>query len=66
MHIDEIIPWGSEALLAVEFVDGQYGIRSSNGLYFHKEGKLVRQQTDETLFTIELHKGFLAFKVGLQ
>ena len=62
IHIDEIVPWGSEAILTVEYVDGQYCIRSSNGFYFHKDGKLVEQQTDETLFTIELHKGYLTFK----
>ena len=62
LHIDEIIPWGSEAILAVEYSNQRYCIRASNGFYFHNDGKLVEQQTDETLFTIELHKGYLTFK----
>lgn len=62
VHIDEIIPWGSEAILAVEYVHDHYCIRSSNGCYFHKDGKLLAEQTEETLFTIELHKGCIAFK----
>lgn len=62
MHIDEIIPWGSAAILTVEYFDGHYCIRSSNGLYFHKDGKLIPKQTDETLFTIELYKGYFTFK----
>lgn len=62
LHIDEITPWGSEAILAIEYSNHHYCIRSSNGFYFHKDGKLVEQQTDETLFTIELHKGYLTFK----
>lgn len=62
IHIDEIVPWGSEAILTVEYVDGQYFIRSSNGFYFHKDGKLISKQTNETSFKIELYKGFLTFR----
>ncbi|UJR23758.1 hypothetical protein I4U23_026735 [Adineta vaga] len=62
IHIDDIIPWGSEAILTVEYIDGQYCIRSNDGLYFHKDGKLISKRTNETLFTIELYKGYLTFK----
>ncbi|CAF1359661.1 unnamed protein product [Adineta steineri] len=62
IHIDEIIPWGSDAILAVEYLHDHYCIRSSNGFYFHKDGKVITKQTDETLFTIELHKGYITFK----
>ncbi|CAF1185518.1 unnamed protein product [Adineta ricciae] len=62
VHIDDIIPWGSGAILTIEYVDGQYCIRSSNGLYFHKDGKLVSKRMEETLFMIEIFKGYLTFK----
>ncbi|CAF1230727.1 unnamed protein product [Adineta ricciae] len=62
IHIDEIIPWGSDAIIAVEYLNDHYCIRSSNGYYFHKDGKLSIEQTEETLFTIELHKGYITFK----
>lgn len=62
IHVDEVIPWGSNAILAVEYFNHHYCVRSSDGLYFHKDGKFIRHQTDETLFTIELHKGYLTFK----
>ncbi|CAF0815102.1 unnamed protein product [Adineta steineri] len=62
IHIDDIIPWGSEAILTVEYANGQYYIQSNNGLYFHKDGKLIGKKTAETLFTIELYKGYLTFK----
>ena len=62
IHVDEIIPWGSNAILAVEYINHRYCIRSSDGLYFHKDGKLIRQPSAETSFTIELHKGYLTFK----
>ena len=60
--MDNVIPWGSESILTVEYFDGQYCIRSCNGLYFHKDGKLISKQTNDTLFTIELFKGYLTFK----
>ncbi|CAF1418885.1 unnamed protein product [Didymodactylos carnosus] len=62
IHIDEIVPWGSNALITVEYCDDKYAIRTCDRLYFHKEGKLIQQCTDESLFTIELNKGYLAFK----
>ena len=64
IHIDDIIPWGSEAILCVEYLNQhqRYCIRSSNGLYFHRDGNLVDKQTDSTLFTIELQKGYVTFK----
>lgn len=62
IHIDNIIPWGCESILTVEYSNGFYCIRSFNGRYFHKDGKLISDRTDETLFTIELYKGYLTFK----
>jgi fascin 1 len=62
IHVDEIIPWGSDAILTVEYVDGQYCIRSSNGLYFHRDGKLLVSKSNDTLFQIELYKGHVVFK----
>ena len=62
IHIDEITPWGNTAILAVEYVNHRYCIRSSDGLYFHKDGKFIQEQTEETLFTIELYRGYLTFK----
>ncbi|CAF0757219.1 unnamed protein product [Rotaria sp. Silwood1] len=62
IHVDEIIPWGSDAIVAVEYLNDHYCIRSSNGFYVHKDGKLTTNQTNETLFTIELYKGYLTFK----
>jgi len=62
IHIDEIIPWGSHAIFAIEYLNDHYCIRTSNGFYVHKDGKLVDQSIDETLFTIELQKGYLTLK----
>ena len=63
MHVDEIIPWGSDCLITIEFREDKYAIRTSNGMYLSKDGKLVTLPSEETLFNIEFHKGCVAFKV---
>lgn len=62
IHVDEIVPWGNDAILAIEYLNDHYCIRSTNGSYLQKDGKLTTIQTDDTLFTIELYKGYLTFK----
>lgn len=62
IHIDEVIPWGNNSILAVEYTNNHYCIRSNDGLYFHNEGKFIKEQTKDTLFSIELYKGYLTFK----
>ena len=65
IHVDEIIPWGSDCLITIEFRDERYAIRTSNGMYLSKEGKLVQEASEDTLFNIEFYKGCVAFKVTL-
>ncbi len=63
IHVDEIIPWGSDCLITIEFREEKYAIRTSNGMYLNKDGKLVPVPSDDTLYNIEFHRGFVAFKV---
>ena len=63
IHVDEIIPWGSDCLITIEFREEKYAIRTSNGMYLNRDGKLVPLPSDDTLFSIEFHKGCVAFKV---
>ncbi len=65
IHIDEIIPWGSDCLITIEFREEKYAIRTSNGMYLNKDGKLVTLPSEDTLFNIEFHKGCVAFKVRI-
>lgn len=62
IHVDEIIPWGSDCLITIEFRDEKYAIRTSNGMYLHSDGKLTQAPSEDTLFNIEMHKGCVAFK----
>jgi fascin 1 len=49
-------------MLTIEYLADRYRIRSSDGLFFHRDGRFVAQESKETEFTIELHKGYLTFK----
>lgn len=62
IHVDEIIPWGSNCLITIEFRDERYAIRTNNGMYLNKDGKLVDSPSFDTLFNIEFYKGCIAFK----
>lgn len=62
IHVDEIIPWGSDCLITIEFREEKYAIRTSNGMYLNKDGKLVGMPSEDTLFSVEFHKGCVAFK----
>ena len=64
IHVDEVIPWGSDCLITIEFRDERYAIRTSNGMYLSKDGKLVQEASEDTLFNIEFYKGCGAFKVN--
>jgi hypothetical protein len=64
IYVDELIPWGSDCLITIEFRDEKYAIRTSNGMYLNKDGKLVMMPNLGTLYNIELHRGCVAFRVS--
>lgn len=61
---DEIIPWGADAVLELEFFDsdGTYGIKGSNGKYLASTGMLKDSADEDTHFVIEFHGGLVTFK----
>jgi hypothetical protein len=64
MHVDELIPWGSDCLVTIEFREERYAIRTSNGMYLNRDGKLVALPSEDTLFSVEFHRGCVAFRVN--
>ena len=50
-------------MITIEFREERYAIRTSNGMYLNRDGKLVPLPSEDTLFSIEFHKGCVAFKV---
>ena len=57
IHVDEIIPWGADALITIEFVDGKYAVKASNNKYLKRDGSLVDSSNPECLYTLELKSG---------
>lgn len=60
----EIIPWGADAMITLEFDDsqGKYAIVASDGKYLSNDGSLHEDTSKKSLFTIEFHEGELAFR----
>jgi len=56
VRISSVIAWGSNALFAVEFIDGgRYAIRTSDDRYIQRDGSLVTGPPPmDASFTVEL------------
>lgn len=60
----EIIPWGADAMLTLEFDanQGKYAFVASNKMYLNNDGSLHEDPAKKSLFTIEFHEGEVAFR----
>ena len=60
----EIIPWGADAMLTLEFDEsqGRYAFVTSNKKYLNSDGSLHEDPAKKSLFTIEFHEGEVAFR----
>lgn len=57
LQVNEITPWGKDALITIEFIEGRYAVKSCDDQYLHKDGKMVDRPSPDTLFTLELKTG---------
>lgn len=62
IHVDENIPWGEDALITLEMNDGKYAVKTCDNRYLHRDGRLVDELDNNTLFRIEFHNGHMALK----
>ena len=62
IHCDEEIPWGSDALLIIEFHGGKYALRASNRKVLNRSGSLTGQVSDDSLYTIVFRDEQVAFR----
>ncbi|KAL4239704.1 Fascin [Mactra antiquata] len=62
LECSELVPWGSDSLILLDFDEGKYTLKSFDNRYLHREGNLVEEATEECKFTMEIHSGCLAFK----
>jgi len=54
LQVTELIPWGDEGIIELEFRDGRYCIKACDGRYLDREGALVSHPTVDTMFTVEM------------
>lgn len=57
IHVDNVIPWGPNALLTLEFVDGKYAVKTCDGRYLNRAGSLDERAANDNLFTLEIKSG---------
>jgi hypothetical protein len=55
LQATELIPWGRAAVVELEFRDGLYGVKTSDGRYLHRDGRLVDlPSAADTMFSVEM------------
>jgi len=50
----ELIPWGRDALVELEFKEGRYCVRACDGRYLTSSGRLVDEPSADAMFTFEM------------
>lgn len=53
----EVTPWGQDALIILEFVDGKYALKTCDNRYLHKNGHLVENLDNDSLFSLAVKSG---------
>jgi fascin 1/2 len=59
---NEVIPWGYDATIILEFYKGQYALRAANTKYLKRTGELVEAVSADTLYTVIFKGTQVAFR----
>ena len=62
LRCGEVIPWGYDAMIILEFHGGRYALRAANTQYLSYTGLLEDELTEDTLFTLVFRDAQVAFK----
>nr|XP_019950310.1 PREDICTED: fascin-2-like isoform X1 [Paralichthys olivaceus] len=62
ISVDSNIPWGVVSLVTLVYLDGKYSLKTCDSRFLSNDGKLVKENNNNTSFTLELKSGKLAFK----
>lgn len=62
ISVDSNIPWGVDSLVTLLYQDGKYCLKTCDSRFLCSDGKLVKDSSPQTSFTLELKAGKLAFK----
>lgn len=57
IRVDELIPWGQDALITLEFREGKYAVKTCDNFYLSRDGTLCRVPSEDTLFSLEIRSG---------
>lgn len=63
VHGCQLIPWGSAAMITLDYIDHKYAIKVSDGRYLHPDGSLQTPH-DGALYTLQIKSGGLAFRAS--
>jgi len=56
LQFDERIPWGQDALLTLQYMDGRYAVKSFDNRYLERSGQLVNDPNRDTLFMLQIRR----------
>ena len=59
---NEVIPWGYDATITLQFHEGKYTIQAANNQYLNQIGSLMANMTKDYLFTIVFKGSQIAFQ----
>ncbi|KAI1884388.1 hypothetical protein AGOR_G00225890 [Albula goreensis] len=62
ISVDSNIPWGVDSLLTLHYLDGKYCLKTCDSRFLNHSGKLVKENSRGTSYTLEFKSGKLAFK----
>uniref|UniRef100_A0A3Q1JP87 Fascin n=1 Tax=Anabas testudineus TaxID=64144 RepID=A0A3Q1JP87_ANATE len=62
ISVDSNIPWGVDSLVTLVYLEGKYSLKTCDNRFLSNDGKLVKENTNNTCFTLELKSGKLTFK----
>ena len=61
VHGCQLIPWGSQAMITLDYINNKYAIKVCDGRYLHPDGSL-QAASDGALYTLQVKSGGIAFR----
>ena len=62
LNCNETIPWGYDAMIIMEFHTGKYALRAANTKYLRRDGELVDELDENSLYTLVFREAQVAFR----
>lgn len=61
-HAAEDVPWGSDAVITLQFLGAKYALQASDGKFVSRNGKLIDKVSEDCELVLEFHDNMVAFK----